>query len=448
MGLVDMALATVLGAMLGVYLLRHAQASTPDNAQALQEAIMRRDQVARALDAVRAAIIDQQQQNADEMTNITKYYLTQPHSARERASAGPKILEDKHQPELTSMSWTDFPCALREFRVARVTRTCEVSCRDDKCGYATSLCARLVECEQVLVRQPASKRETTVSEAGSGPLSTWSARLVRNAEAAKARDASLLLMQSSKWWNTKSLHDHLDKARTYLVVSYGGCGSKMLAGWLSSLGTRTASNRYVKRVYHLHDSKPPDTLREIPPPRALPSQQRDFRARNFPGGGRFRTDTQIVQNVDDYRVLFIFKDPVEALVSRYGYGHCLHLKGDCGPSERDFPKLDAYARARVDRMGIINFFDAYTSPSDTRTFPILLLNYHKLWDNLPALMRALGLPKSLANTFPERTETVRNDFTAAAENNMAHSEATRRTLDQIYEPVLKRIRELPAVSIS
>ena len=83
-----------------------------------------------------------------------------------------------------------------------------------------------------------------------------------------------------------------------------------------------------------------------------------------------------------------------------------------------------------------------------KSTPSLALNYHKLWQNREAVMSALGLPASLASSFPERTETVRNDLTAAGEGNKAHSEATRRGLDRMYGRILERIRALPAVSVA
>ena len=218
----------------------------------------------------------------------------------------------------------------------------------------------------------------------------------------------------------------------------------MLAGWLSGLPAK-----HVKQVFHFHDNHPPSHLREIPAPPRQATREKDFRARRFPGGGRFKTDTKIVSDaaLDDYRVLYIFKDPVEAMVSRFGHGHCKHLGGDCG-DEKAFPKLEAYATAGNDRMGVLNHFKAYTTPSDDRHFPIVLLNYHKLWNNLDAVMDALGLPKQLAPSFPDRTETVRNDYTGKAEGRAAHTEATRQGLVAIYQPILTKIREMPAVSLA
>lgn len=414
----DMAIALVLGALAGMYLLRQADASSALDDAALRAAVARRDGVKAALERVKLEIAEERRRQG--LANVSV--------------ALPQIAEERRQPTdaRRPKQWHDFPCALRDLKVAKVTKTCEVSCRDPACGRARDLCTRLFECEAVLVR------DALLSEA-TGDLSGETARLVRDVPRARANDASMGGLLSSRWWQSKALQS-VHKPRTYLVVSYGGCGSKMLAGWLSSL------KQNVKRVYHLHDPTPPSELHELPLPRAKPSMQRDFRARRFPGSGKFRTDTPLVSDIDDFRVLFIFKDPVEALVSRYGYGHCLHLGGDCGDDEKKFPTLDAYARAGNDRMGLLAFFERYTTGSN-RSFPIVLLNYHKLWDNLPALMQALGVPASQQASFPERTETVRNDLTAAAENKPAHSEATRRGLDVMYAPIISKIRALPAVSL-
>lgn len=48
-----------------------------------------------------------------------------------------------------------------------------------------------------------------------------------------------------------------------------------------------------------------------------------------------------VEDIDSYRVVLIFKDPAEALVSRYFYNHCKNLRGaECGATQQDFPSLE------------------------------------------------------------------------------------------------------------
>ena len=448
----ELALACTLALMAGLYQLRSAGVARAGRAAELANAVARRASVSAALLDARAALAIERRWQGDERAN-----LTQALQQRRRRRAPPSPYQPKpfvpvetHKPpapfvavetpqqappraQAPLQQLRDFPCALRDLKVAKVTRTCELLCKEATCARALTHGARLVECDAVVVDgrqiQPGHDRD----------LSRATARLLRDDQARAAADGSRQLLEASRWWG--SALKAQPRARTYIVVSYGGCGSKMLAGWLAQLSKRHAAN-----VYHFHDKKPPDVLRELPPPPRPSTKERDFRARRFPGGGRFRKETRAVQDLDAYRVLYIYKDPVEAMVSRFGFGHCKHLDGDCGV-ETSFPKLDTYAQQGVDRMGLLSFFSAYTS-SEARQFPIVALNYHKLWQNLDAVVSALGLPAELAATFPARTETVRNDLTAAGEQNQAHSEATRKGLDAMYGPILAKIRELPAVSVA
>jgi hypothetical protein len=439
----ELTLACVLALMGGVYLLRSSRAEQARHEAELAAAVARRASLSAALLEARAALENERRWQGDERANLTRALQQR----RRRRRMPPSPYQPKPfvpvattttpvaaTPVATPSTLTqlkDFPCALRDFKVAKVTKTCELLCKEATCARALKHCERLVECDAVVVDGQ------EIKAGHNRDLSKATVRLLRDDAARAAADSSRSILEASKWWG--SALKQQTKPRTYIVVSYGGCGSKMLAGWLAQL-----PRKYAKHVYHFHDKRPPDVLRELPPPPRPSTRERDFRARRFPGGGRFRTETKPVADLDDYRVLYIFKDPVEAMVSRFGYGHCKHLDGDCGV-EQSFPKLDVYAQQGVDRMGLLAFFEAYTSP---QKYPIVALNYHKLWQNREAVMSALGLPASLASTFPERTETVRNDLTAAGEGNKAHSEATRRGLDAMYGRILERIRALPAVSVA
>ena len=449
----ELTLASILTLMGGVYVLRSSRAEQARHQAELAAAVARRASLSEALLEARAALEKERRWQGDERANLTR--ALQQRRRRRRIPPSPfqpkpfvpvattatpvatpsTPVTPQSLPVATRSSplsqLKDFPCALRDFKVAKVTKTCELLCKEATCARALKHCERLVECDAVVVDGQ------EIKAGHNRDLSKATVRLLRDDAARAAADSSRRLLESSKWWG--SALKTQTKPRTYIVVSYGGCGSKMLAGWLAQL-----PRKYAKHVYHFHDKRPPDILRELPPPPRPSTREQDFRARRFPGGGRFRTETKPVADLDDYRVLYIFKDPVEAMVSRFGYGHCKHLDGDCG-NEASFPKLDVYAQQGVDRMGLLAFFEAYTSP---QKYPIVALNYHKLWQNREAVMSALGLPASLASSFPERTETVRNDLTAAGEGNKAHSEATRRGLDRMYGRILERIRALPAVSVA
>lgn len=188
--------------------------------------------------------------------------------------------------------------------------------------------------------------------------------------------------------------------------------------------------------------------------------------------------------VDGYRVVFLYKDPAEALVSRYSLAHCRHVQGDCegeaaaqgaaagaeeaggrgaargaAPSEAvAWPALGAYARAGVDRMRLRDHFAAYLHPAEPRGYPVVCLNYHKLWANLPAVVAALGLPPELARTFPARAESVRHGGSGSSGGNGVSGgdgggdeggelDETRAALRRMYAGIVAEIRANPAVLV-
>ena len=54
-----------------------------------------------------------------------------------------------------------------------------------------------------------------------------------------------------------------------------------------------------------------------------------------------------------------------------------------------------YAEERDDRLRMESFYDNYCDPQTVagrRNYPVVCVNYHKLWDNKEALVKALGLP--------------------------------------------------------
>ncbi|CAM9452650.1 unnamed protein product [Ascophyllum nodosum] len=238
------------------------------------------------------------------------------------------------------------------------------------------------------------------------------------------------------------------RPRTYYVVSFGGSGSKMLGGWLSERG-----QRMVREVFHIHDPEPAETLfakearKGVRPGRA--GRGRDFRGYDFPEGD-FPRGGSAVQDMDGYRVVLIFKDPAEALVSRYFYNHCKNLRGaDCGASEKVFPGLERYAEESGDRLHLEAFYDNYCNPakaSGSRNYPVVCVNYHKMWDNKEALVAALGLPAEEASKMPTRTETVRNDQTSARRKE-PFTLAVRERLRVKHDSLSRKIFEAPAVAI-
>jgi hypothetical protein len=209
----------------------------------------------------------------------------------------------------------------------------------------------------------------------------------------------------------------------------------------------------------------PPSLEEIARAQHIKKRmRRNARDTRFTGDVRFRNDTELVPRyaVGTYRVVFIYKDPVDALVSRYSREHCWNVQGDCAavaakrktgalevPPSPPFPDLAQYAQRGVDGMGLANHFSNYLHPAAPRNYPVVAINYHKLWDNLPAVMQALGLPASFIDRFPQRAETVRtgsaDTFGGGGAN--ATSPVTRELLRRMYRQLVEEIASTPAVLI-
>lgn len=59
-----------------------------------------------------------------------------------------------------------------------------------------------------------------------------------------------------------------------------------------------------------------------------------------------------------------------------------------------------YAEENGDRLHMESFYDNYCNPSPvhgSRNYPVICVNYHKMWDNKQALVAALGLPAEEAS---------------------------------------------------
>lgn len=72
---------------------------------------------------------------------------------------------------------------------------------------------------------------------------------------------------------------------------------------------------------------------------------------------------------------------------------------------------DRYAEEKgEDRLKMRLFYENYCTPQGAqrlaRNYPVVCVNYHKIWDNPAALVRALGLPG-------EEAEKVRDGVSGA-----------------------------------
>ena len=156
----------------------------------------------------------------------------------------------------------------------------------------------------------------------------------------------------------------------FYVCSFGGCGSTALARYLGNFGSR---------VYHVHSRCPPPRLTEV-----------DLFTEHF-------TDVPVDER--GVRVIFVYRDPVRAILSRFESP--AHLKNiECAPTT-----LAEVVSSGRDLYGLSEFFSNYLD-ARKRCYPILFVKYEALFTHMPLLHRMLGIPMRPGVTL-ERRETLR-----------------------------------------
>ena len=154
--------------------------------------------------------------------------------------------------------------------------------------------------------------------------------------------------------------------KTFYVCSYGGCGSKMLTHALEPYGV----------VEHVHSRKPPDKL--------------EFIGRR--GGGRayyeWFNGIQVPENqIDDYYVIYIYKNPVKSILSIFT--NPLHL--DHIQTNRNTTIQDVVDSSK-DLYGVKEFYDNYTKPGN-RNYKIYCVKYEDIFEKQDELSELLGIGK-------------------------------------------------------
>jgi hypothetical protein len=160
-----------------------------------------------------------------------------------------------------SQSIVNFPCPLRD---SPPDDACTLKCKDATCSRAETTCSAYVECTHIVY-----SKET------GGDMSDATATLMhekRAADTGEMRAAFDALVSQGKLGTSV-------RPRIYVIVSYGGSGSKMLSGWIND-----QSRASVKDVRHMHDPNPPNPLRKFGTPLNAASHQADYRDRHIPGG--------------------------------------------------------------------------------------------------------------------------------------------------------------------
>jgi len=197
---------------------------------------------------------------------------------------------------------------------------------------------------------------------------------------------------------------------SYYVCSFGGSGSTMLCRFLM---------HYSSYVFHIHDRNPPTVLSEL---EWLPGRSEYS----------FKKDSP-VSDPGKYKVIFIYRNPVEACASRYEKEHLVNLEADYKNAPAS---LDEYAKKGIDRIRYEEYLDHYTDEKVKRNYDMICINYDILWDHLAEIFKALELPARDISSFPKRIETPRRI-----------SADTRSSLERMDASAIRKISKMPPIHI-
>lgn len=186
-------------------------------------------------------------------------------------------------------------------------------------------------------------------------------------------------------------------SRRFYVCSYGGSGSRMLQKYLSNFG----------KAYHVHSRNPP-----------LMPQKSDEISEFFDGRSEDMRNSQVI---------FIFKDPIQAIASRFWIPeHPAHIQ--C--KDPNVTIQDAIDK-QEDVWRIEEFFNNYVIKNKNRTYPIYCVNYHKFFNNIIKFNEVLKI-RNVPATFPIKQETEREYI---------------NELVPVYSRLIERIHNIPIIQV-
>ena len=199
--------------------------------------------------------------------------------------------------------------------------------------------------------------------------------------------------------------------KIFYVCSYGGCGSKMLCKYLERFG----------KVEHVHSRCPPEKLEYI--------------GKN--AGGKTYVEwfngIKIPENkVNNYYVIYLYRDPIKAIYSRFIKGsanHNEHLKH----IQIKHSELTDILREKKDLYGIREFFDNYVKKID-KNYKIYCVKYEDFFENQEEFNETFGIP--VKNKAPPRRERTK-----------IYPEQEVKILKEIYSDLIEEMNHKKFIEI-
>lgn len=196
----------------------------------------------------------------------------------------------------------------------------------------------------------------------------------------------------------------------YFVCSYGGSGSKMLSAYLANFGN----------VFHMHSRSPPENLTK--------AGTSFIEMKNL--YKEWFTDSLIHKDeLKNYTVIYIYKNPVNAIFSRFDNpDHLRHIE------TKTTTTIENVINTQKDLYGIEEFFDNYTVKKTN--YDIVCIKYEDFFDNIEEINKVLNIENN-PKLYPKRRES-----------KYEKKEKYRSKLEKVYEKLITRMKNHDPVFIN
>jgi len=169
-----------------------------------------------------------------------------------------------------------------------------------------------------------------------------------------------------RFYRYKTERPHYDPNKKFYVCSYGGCGSQMLCHYLGNFGD----------VYHLHSRQPPIQLTNT----------------GYDDNKTYAEWFSTLEIPDEelfkYKVIFLYRNPVDVIYSRYIDSPAMLKNVQCANIN---VTVNDCIQAKMDFFGLGEFFDNYTQ-KPMKNYPIYCVKYEDLWANMSLFNQTFSLP--------------------------------------------------------
>jgi hypothetical protein len=189
---------------------------------------------------------------------------------------------------------------------------------------------------------------------------------------------------------------YFNENKHFYVCSFGGCGSTMLFKYLSNFG----------KTYHIHSRYPPNELEYV----GKENTTKDIIKEWFNG------EKIQKENLENYKVIYIYRNPVSAIYSSFintdypGYiGACReHLRHIECKNNGDI-YLSMITTQNKDLYEIESFYDNYTNEKIKRNYNIICVKYETLFDNISEFNKYVSI-EDVKELYPIKKEKNRPKY--------------------------------------